>query len=55
MVEEDYPNKRKLFRPDFGKKAKDRVDAMKNLASISLVFFGLVTPKKEKDSFKGQW
>ena len=55
MAEEECPNEGKLFGPDFGKKAKDRVDAMKSLASTSSVFFRLGDPQdRRKENFKGQ-
>ena len=52
MAEEDFPNDGTLFGPKFGKKAKDRVDAIKSLASSSSVFFRLGDPPGR--SFKGQ-
>ena len=41
MADEDIPNDGTLFGPDFGKKAKERVDAIKSLASSS--FFDSAT------------
>ena len=53
MVEEEFPADGTLFGPKFGKKAKERVDAIKSLASSSSVFFRLGDPPAKR-SYKGQ-
>ena len=53
MSEEECPVDGTLFGPDFGKKAKDRVDAIKSLAGSSSVFFRLGDPPR-KGYLKGQ-
>ena len=51
MSEEEY----QVDGPDFGRKAKDRVDAIKRLAGSSSVLFRLGDPpRKEKDILEGQ-
>ena len=39
MAEEEFPADETLFGPKFGKKTKERVDAIKSLANSSSVFF----------------
>ena len=53
MAEDDLANDGTLFGPDFGKKAKERVDALKSLTSSSSVFFRLSDPPGKR-STKGQ-
>ena len=53
MAEEEFPADGTLFGPKFGKKAKERVDAIKSLASSSSVFFRLGDPPAKKN-YKGQ-
>ena len=49
MAEEDFPSDGTLFGPKFGKKDKERVDAIKNLASSSSVFFRLGNPPSKEE------
>ena len=53
MVEEEFPADGILFGPKFGKKAKERVDAIKSLASSSSVFFQFDDPPAKRN-YKGQ-
>ena len=50
MADEDIPNDGTLFGPDFGKKAKERVDVIKSLASSPSVFFRLSDPPQREMS-----
>ena len=53
MAEEEGPGDGTLFGPDFRKRAKDRVDAIKSLAGSSSIFFRLGDPPWKEFS-KGQ-
>jgi hypothetical protein len=44
LAEEDFDNDGKLFGDNFGKRAKERMDAIRSLASSSSVFFRLGDP-----------
>lgn len=53
MAEEEFDNNGKLFGDDFGKRAKERTDAIRSLSKSSSVFFRLGDPPTQ-NRFKGQ-
>ena len=50
LAEEDFDNDGKLFGDNFGKRAKERMDAIRSLASSSSVFFDWATPLQHPGS-----
>ena len=53
MAEEEFDNNGKLFGDDFGKRAKERTDAIRSLSKSSSVFFRLGDPPMQ-NRYKGQ-
>ena len=53
LADEEFKNTGKLFGDDFGKRAKERMDAIRSLSRSSSVFFRLGDPPTQ-NRFKGQ-